>query len=59
MTGKMASGVPQADGSLKPEPVMAVESVGKAVTLMAELPLEANIQFMTVMATQMPWIGRG
>jgi NADP-dependent 3-hydroxy acid dehydrogenase YdfG len=52
-------GVPQADGSIKPEPVMDVDHVGDAVLHMANLPLDANIQFMTIMATQMPFIGRG
>ncbi len=52
-------GVPQADGSIKPEPVMDVAHIGEAVLHMANLPLDANIQFMTIMATQMPFIGRG
>lgn len=59
MTSKMSGGVPQADGSLKPEPVMGVENVANAVVHMADLPLEANVQFMTIMATAMPFIGRG
>jgi NAD(P)-dependent dehydrogenase (short-subunit alcohol dehydrogenase family) len=59
MTGRMAQGVPQADGSLKPEPTMDVTHVANAVVYMASLPLEANVQFMTVMATKMPFIGRG
>jgi NAD(P)-dependent dehydrogenase (short-subunit alcohol dehydrogenase family) len=59
MTGRMAKGVPQADGSLAPEPVMDVSAVADAVVYMAGLPLEANVQFMTVMATKMPFIGRG
>jgi NAD(P)-dependent dehydrogenase (short-subunit alcohol dehydrogenase family) len=59
MTGPMLAGVPQADGHIAPEPVMAVENVAKAVLLMAGLPLDANVQFMTVMATKMPFIGRG
>ena len=59
MTGRMAAGVPQADGRIVPEPVMAVENVAKAVLTMARLPLDANVQFMTVMATKMPFIGRG
>lgn len=59
MTAAMASGVPQADGSLKPEPMMDVAAVAQAVVYMASLPLTANVQFMTVMATQMPFIGRG
>ena len=59
MTAAMAGGVPQADGSLKPEPMMDVAAVAQAAVFMAGLPLEANVQFMTVMATQMPYIGRG
>ena len=59
MTARMASGVPQADGSLAPEPCMNVNHVADAVLYMAQLPLEANVQFMTVMATKMPFIGRG
>src|SRR3954447_24704645 len=59
MAARMAEGVPQADGSVPPEPLMDVGDVGRAVAHMASLPLDANIQFMTVMATQMPFIGRG
>lgn len=59
MAGKMRYGVPQADGSTAVEPVMQVDNVARAVVFMAELPLEANVQFMTVMATQMPYVGRG
>lgn len=59
MTAAMGGGVPQADGSLRPEPMMDVDAVARAVVYMASLPLEANVQFMTVMATQMPYIGRG
>ena len=59
MTGKMTAGVPQADGSRKPEPRMDVRHVAEAVLYMASLPLDANVQFMTVMATNMPFIGRG
>ena len=59
MTQGMAEGVPQADRTRKPEPVMDVANVAKAVAYMASLPLEANVQFMTVMATKMPFIGRG
>ena len=59
MTARMASGVPQADGSRKPDPVMDVRHVADAVLYMAGLPLDANVQFMTVMATQMPFVGRG
>jgi NAD(P)-dependent dehydrogenase (short-subunit alcohol dehydrogenase family) len=59
MTERMAQGVPQADGSLKVEPRMDPAHVGDAVVYMASLPLDANVQFMTVMATKMPFIGRG
>jgi NAD(P)-dependent dehydrogenase (short-subunit alcohol dehydrogenase family) len=59
MTAAMQRGVPQADGSVTPEPVMDVGHVGEAVLYMAGLPLDANVQFMTVMATKMPFVGRG
>ncbi len=59
MTAKMSGGVPQADLSIKPEPVMDVQHVADSVLHMANLPLSANVQFMTVMATTMPFIGRG
>ncbi len=59
MTECMQKGVAQADGSIKVEPVMDVANVANAVVYMASLPLEANVQFMTVMATNMPFIGRG
>ncbi len=59
LTAKMARGVQQADGSIKPEPRMDPRHVAGAVLYMANLPLEANIQFMTIMATKMPLIGRG
>ena len=59
MTEAMKRGVPQADGSVAPEPVMDVSHVADAVLYMAGLPLDANVQFMTVMATNMPFIGRG
>jgi len=59
MTARMSQGVPQADGSLAVEPVMDVAAVADAVVYMASLPLNANVQFMTVMATKMPFIGRG
>jgi NAD(P)-dependent dehydrogenase (short-subunit alcohol dehydrogenase family) len=59
MTERMAAGVKQADGRLAVEPRMDVAHVGRAVAYMASLPLEANVQFMTVMATKMPFIGRG
>ena len=59
MTQRMATGVPQANGTLMAEPRMDVVHVANAVVHMASLPLEANVQFMTVMATNMPFIGRG
>lgn len=59
MTARMSQGVPQADGSMAVEPVMEVQAVADAVVYMASLPLSANVQFMTVMATKMPFIGRG
>lgn len=59
MTERMAKGVPQADGSMKVEPRMDVQHVADAVVHMAGLPLEANVLFMTVMATKMPFVGRG
>ncbi len=59
MTARMSGGVPQADGSLRPEPTMDADLVARAVVQMADLPLEANVQFMTIMATTMPFIGRG
>ncbi len=59
LAARMAKGVPQADGSVKPEPLMDVAHVGAAVLHMANLPLEVNVQFMTIMATKMPFVGRG
>lgn len=59
MTGVIAAGIPQADGSIRAEPVMDVTHVTDALLYMAGLPLSANVQFMTVMATKMPFIGRG
>jgi NAD(P)-dependent dehydrogenase (short-subunit alcohol dehydrogenase family) len=59
MAARMPQGVPQADGRMAPEPVMDVQVVADAVLHMAGLPLEANAQFVTVMATKMPYIGRG
>jgi NAD(P)-dependent dehydrogenase (short-subunit alcohol dehydrogenase family) len=59
MGGRMKHGVPQANGTIAPEPVMDVEHVGNAIAYMASLPLEANVQFMTIMATKMPFVGRG
>ncbi len=59
MGGRMAGGVPQANGTIAPEPVMDVAHVASAVKYMASLPLDATVQFMTVMATKMPFVGRG
>ena len=59
MTARMPEGVPQANGSVAPEPVMDIAHVGRAISYMASLPLDANVQFMTVMASKMPYIGRG
>ena len=59
MAARMTKGVPQADGSIQVEPVMDVANVGRTVAHMASLPMEANVQFVTVMATNMPFIGRG
>ncbi|QRE77663.1 SDR family oxidoreductase [Methylobacterium aquaticum] len=59
MTVRMQAGVPQPDGSTRPEPTMDAKHVADAVVYMASLPLDANVQFMTVMATKMPFIGRG
>ena len=59
MTVRMADGVRQPNGELMVEPRMNVEDVARAVVYMATLPLHANVQFMTVMATKMPYIGRG
>ncbi len=59
MTERMASGILQADGSVRVEPRMDVENVARAVVYMASLPLNENVQFMTVMATKMPLVGRG
>ena len=59
MTERMAEGVPQADGMVRAEPVMDVEHVARAVLYMASLPLDANVLSLTVMATKMPFVGRG
>ncbi len=59
MTKKMSEGVIQADGSTKKEPVMDVKNVSKSILHLANLPLDSNIQFMTIMASSMPYIGRG
>ena len=55
----MKKGVPQADGTMAVEPTMDVQHVADAVVYMANLPLDANVQFMTIMATKMPFVGRG
>jgi NAD(P)-dependent dehydrogenase (short-subunit alcohol dehydrogenase family) len=59
MTERMKNGVPQANGGITVEPRMDVAHVGSAVLYMANLPLDANVQFMTIMATKMPFVGRG
>ncbi|MDB5571939.1 MAG: NAD(P)-dependent dehydrogenase, short-chain alcohol dehydrogenase family [Hyphomicrobiales bacterium] len=59
MADKMKRGVPQPDGSIRPEATMALDHVGKAVVAMASLPLETNVLFMTIKATKMPFEGRG
>ncbi len=59
MTERMKKGVPQANGTVEVEPTMDVQNVARAVVYMASLPLDANVQFLTVMATKMPFVGRG
>jgi NAD(P)-dependent dehydrogenase (short-subunit alcohol dehydrogenase family) len=59
MTRRMAGGVAQADGSMRVEPTMDVAAVGRMIAHMAGLPPEANVQFVTIMATKMPFVGRG
>ena len=59
MAARMAKGVPQANGETAIEPLMDVNIVGQSVLYMANLPLEANVLFHTVMATKMPFVGRG
>jgi NAD(P)-dependent dehydrogenase (short-subunit alcohol dehydrogenase family) len=59
LTARMAAGVPQADGSTAAEPTINVEDVARAVVYMASLPPDANVLFMTVMASKMPYVGRG
>ena len=59
LASRMADGVPQADGSIKPEAMMNVSEVASAALYMASLPLDTNVQFMTIMATKMPFVGRG
>jgi NAD(P)-dependent dehydrogenase (short-subunit alcohol dehydrogenase family) len=59
MTARMSQGVPQANGTMMAEPTMDMANVAAAIRYMAGLPLDANVQFMTVMATKMPLVGRG
>jgi len=59
LAARMATGVPQANGEIAVEPMMDVAKVGEAVLHMANLPLDVNVQFMTIMATKMPFVGRG
>jgi len=59
LAARMATGVPQANGQIAVEPMMDVARVGEAVLHMANLPLDVNVQFMTIMATKMPFVGRG
>jgi NAD(P)-dependent dehydrogenase (short-subunit alcohol dehydrogenase family) len=59
LAARMAKGVKQANGTIAPEPMMDVSKVGEAVRYMASLPLDVNVQFMTIMATKMPFVGRG
>ena len=59
LTARMKKGVPQANGSIEVEPTMDAQHVARAVVYMASLPLDANVQFLTVMATKMPFVGRG
>ena len=59
MTERMTKGVMQANGEMAVEPRMNVQHVADAVVHIANLPLEANVQFMTIMATKMPYVGRG
>ena len=59
MTDRLARGVMQANGTIMPEPRMQLKQVADAVVFIANLPLDANVQFMTLMATKMPLVGRG
>ena len=59
LTQRMENGVPQAHGEVAVEPTFDVEHVAESILFMANLPLDANVQFMTIMATKMPYIGRG
>jgi len=59
LAARMSQGVPQANGTIAPEPLFEVKHVADAVVAMARLPLDTNVQFMTIMATKMPFVGRG
>lgn len=59
MASRMQAGIAQPSGEIRPEPVMDLDNVGRAISYMASLPLDANVLFMTVMATKMPFVGRG
>ena len=59
LAARMKDGVPQANGTIAPEPLMDVAHVASAVVYIASLPLDANVQFLTIMATKMPFVGRG
>jgi hypothetical protein len=59
MTGEMGAGMPQADGRVVSESTMDVDNVVKSIVMMANLPLDANVPFLTVMSNTMPFIGRG
>ena len=59
MAQNMTTGMPQADGCIRAEPTMDIAHVASSVLYMANLPLDANVQFLTVMASKMPFIGRG
>ena len=59
LAARMETGVPQADGSIRSEPLMDVDHVGRTVAYLAALPLDVNVLFMTIMATKMPFVGRG
>jgi NAD(P)-dependent dehydrogenase (short-subunit alcohol dehydrogenase family) len=59
LAARMAAGVPQADGSIRAEPLMDVDHVGRTVAYLAAMPLDVNVLFMTIMATKMPFVGRG
>jgi NADP-dependent 3-hydroxy acid dehydrogenase YdfG len=59
MTDRLTKGVMQANGTLMPEPRMALKHVADAIVFISNLPLDANVQYMTLMATKMPLVGRG